>query len=97
VHGDPLNVVLTARGPPLLAFGLAGGGAAECDLVSVAIRERRFGLPVEELRGFCAAYGFDLRSWEHCDVLLRVRELLDCSFALAVSEDHPGATQQIEV
>jgi len=53
--------------------------------------------PVEELLGFCAAYGFDLRSWEHCEVLLRVRELLDCSFALAVSEDHPGATQQIEV
>ena len=97
VHGDPLNVVLTARGPLLLDFDLAGVGPAEWDLVSVAIRERRFGLPVEELRGFCAAYGFDLLSWEHFEVLLRVRELLDCSFALAVSEDHPRATQQIEV
>lgn len=97
VHGDPLNVVLTARGPLLLDFDLAGVGPAEWDLVSVAIRQRRFGLPVEELLGFCAAYGFDLLSWEHFEVLLRVRELLDCSFALAVSEDHPGATRQIEV
>src|SRR5439155_1201076 len=72
-------------------------GPAEWDLVSVAIRQRRFGLPVEELLGFCAAYRFDLLSWEHFEALLRVRELLDCSFALAVSEDHPGATQQIEV
>src|SRR5206468_1636719 len=35
VHGDPLNVVLTARGPLLLDFDLAGVGPAEWDLVSV--------------------------------------------------------------
>ena len=51
---------------------LAGIGPAEWDLVSVAVLQRRFGLPREELLRFCGAYGFDLSGWEDFEVLLSV-------------------------
>jgi len=97
VHGDPLNVVVAAGGPLLLDFDLAGIGPAEWDLVSVAVLQRRFGLPREELLRFCGAYGFDLSGWEDFEVLLSVRELLDCSFALAAIDADPRAEGELEV
>ncbi|MGH7856568.1 MAG: phosphotransferase [Candidatus Binatia bacterium] len=97
VHGDPANVVVIREGPLLLDFDLAGTGPAEWDLVSIAIRKRRFGLAPEAWNEFRSAYGFTRERWAGFEPLLRVRELLDASFVLASIDAHPEAVAELEV
>jgi aminoglycoside phosphotransferase (APT) family kinase protein len=97
VHGDPLNVVVTSEGPVLLDFDLAGCGPADWDLASVAVSHRRFGRSAEGLRQFSDAYGIDVRSWQSFETLVRVRELLDCSFALSLVGRDPAAAGELDL
>jgi Ser/Thr protein kinase RdoA (MazF antagonist) len=74
VHGDghPGNVVVTAAGPILVDFDLAGAGPAMWDLTIPVVHHRRFGAPGHMLSAFFAAYGSDpgdtpdSRSWSGC-------------------------------
>jgi Ser/Thr protein kinase RdoA (MazF antagonist) len=86
IHGDPTNVITSADGPVLIDFDLSGPGPPLWDLVSVAIRHRRFGLSLERLEECYDSYGFDPRGHFSFGDLLRLRELLDCSFALTASD-----------
>jgi hypothetical protein len=96
IHGDPTNVIMTADGPVLIDFDLSGPGPPSWDLVSIAIRHRRFGLSLEHLQQFYDSYGFDPPADVSFEDLLRVRELLDCSFALtAIHGDGPGADHEL--
>jgi hypothetical protein len=82
VHGDPANVIVTPTGPVLIDFDLSGRGPPLWDVVSVAVRQKRFGLSLAHIGEFYESYGRDSREDVGFDALLRVRELLDCSFAL---------------
>jgi hypothetical protein len=84
IHGDPANVIVTDDGPILHDFDLSGVGPAEWDLVSIAVRHRRFDLSEGDLAALSDAYGFDVRASPNFEELLHVRELLDCSFALTM-------------
>ena len=97
VHGDPTNVIVAEGGPVLLDFDLSGAGPAEWDLVSIAVRQRRFGLPERDLGAASDAYGFDVRAWPQFRELLRVRELLDCSFAMSLEGVDSRAREELDV
>ncbi len=97
IHGDPMNVIVTEDGPVLLDFDLSGVGPAEWDLVSIAVRHRRFGLSGRDIGVVSNAYGFDVRGWPHFQDLIRVRELLDCSFAMTIDRADPGARKELDL
>lgn len=84
VHGDahPGNVVVTAAGPILVDFDLAGAGPAMWDLTIPVVHHRRFGAPGHMLSAFFAAYGSDPRGHPGFEVLVRVQELLCISYVL---------------
>ena len=83
VHGDahPGNVVVTAAGPILVDFDLAGAGPAMWDL-TILVVHRRFGASGDVLSVFFAAYGSDPRGHSGFEVLVRVQELLCISYVL---------------
>jgi aminoglycoside phosphotransferase (APT) family kinase protein len=97
LHGDPLNVIVAAGGPILIDFDLAGVGPAEWDLATVAVGHRRFGRRAEGLEQFYSAYGFKGSCSPSFETLVQVRELLDCSFALALVDTEPAAAGQLDV
>ena len=90
-------MIATDDGPILHDFDLSGVGPAEWDLVSIAVRSRRFGLSEGDLGALSAAYGFDVRAWPHFEELLHVRELLDCSFALTMCGLDPDAQDELTI
>jgi len=91
IHGDPLNVIVTAAGPVLIDFDLAGVGPLEWDLVSVLIGHRRFRRPAAEIDQFLQAYDVTHFQSQSFDDLLKAREWLDCSFALSLVGVDPAA------
>jgi len=95
VHGDPLNVIVTAEEPVMIDFDLAGTGPAGWDLASVAMRVHRFGGDPEVFRDFADAYGGDGLRDPSFAGLLSIRELLDCSFALSLVGSDPGAEGEL--
>lgn len=99
LHGDatPGNVFLSTRGPLLIDFDLAGVGPREWDLTAIAVLRRRFGLAERETRSFYEAYGFDMRSWGNAGAVIRARELLDISLALARSAYSLVAARELDV
>jgi Ser/Thr protein kinase RdoA (MazF antagonist) len=78
VHGDahPGNVVVTAQGPVLVDFDLAGVGLASWDLTVAIVHHRRFGMPSRTLSAALRAYGTDPRGHPGFDTLARLQELL---------------------
>ena len=90
-------MIVAENGPVLLDFDLSGIGPAEWDLVSVAVRHRRFGLVERDLGAVFDAYGFDVRGWPHFEGCLRVRELLDCSFAMTLDGVDPRAREELDM
>ena len=84
VHGDahPGNVVVTATGPILVDFDLAGTGPAMWDLTIPVVHHRRFGAPGHILSEFFAAYGSDPRGHPGFETQVRVQELLCISYVL---------------
>jgi len=98
VHGDPTNVIMTAAGLVLIDFDLCGLGPPFWDVASVAVRHRRFGLSRGDLEGFYAAYGFAPAARGAFEDLVRLREVLDCSFALgAIGAKESAADQELEI
>ena len=97
IHGDPANVFTTDEGPMLIDFDLSGIGPPTWDLASIAIRQRRFALADGELGKFIDAYGSELFYGKAFERLLRVRELLDCSFVLSVSGEDTRAQEELAV
>ena len=98
VHGDPLNVIVTAEGPLLIDFDLAGIGPVAWDLVSVAMRAHRFGGETAAFDDFVDTYGADVHRHGSAAVLLRsIRELLDCSFALSLVGSDPAAPGELDI
>jgi aminoglycoside phosphotransferase (APT) family kinase protein len=97
VHGDPLNVIVTAEGPLLIDFDLAGIGPAAWDLVSVAMRAHRFGGERSAFYDFAEAYGDDVLRYAPAAPLLSIRELLDCSFALSLVGSDPAAPGELDI
>jgi len=98
VHGDPTNVIMTAAGLVLIDFDLCGLGPPLWDVASVAVRDRRFGLSRGDLDGFYTAYGFDPVARDAFEDLVRLREVLDCSFALsAVRGNESAVDQELEI
>ncbi|MBX6388430.1 MAG: aminoglycoside phosphotransferase family protein [Frankia sp.] len=78
IHGDMHygNVLcLPGRRLLLIDFDQVSRGPLEWDLVPNLVTARRFGLAAAEYDAFSAAYGYDLRSSPHADVLVRLREL----------------------
>ncbi len=93
VHGDPTNVIMTAGGVVLIDFDLCGLGPALWDVASVTVRHRRFGLSRSDLQGFYAGYRFDSAASCGLKDLVRLRELLDSSFALGAA---PGGSSAVD-
>jgi len=94
VHGDPTNVIMAADGLVLIDFDLCGLGPPLWDVASVAVRQRRFGLSLGDLEGFYGAYHFDAAASRGFEDLVRLRELLDCSFALEAAGDSGSVVDQ---
>nr|WP_297429723.1 hypothetical protein [uncultured Actinotalea sp.] len=84
VHGDvsPLNVLHTAAGPVLIDIDFVARGPREYDLFSAARRHVTGELDDAAYRGFCRAYGADVRGWEGFAVLDRVGRLGGVAFRL---------------
>jgi Ser/Thr protein kinase RdoA (MazF antagonist) len=98
VHGDPSpgNVVVTEAGPVLIDFDLAGAGPRAWDLTAGFVRVRRFGRPEDEVARLIRGYGADPRESPHFPVLLRLRELLDASYAMEQSVFRATARVELE-
>ena len=89
---------MTAAGLVLIDFDLCGLGPPLWDVASVAVRDRRFGLSRGDLDGFYTAYGFDPVARDAFEDLVRLREVLDCSFALsAVRGNESAVDQELEI
>ncbi|MER6952260.1 phosphotransferase [Nonomuraea sp. NPDC000554] len=77
IHGDAhaANLLRVDGQVVMLDFEVVARGPREWDLMPTSISRQRFGLPEEQYRAFCNAYGFDVRSWQGYTVLRDVREL----------------------
>lgn len=77
LHGDAHsgNVLVSCHGAVLTDFEHALRGPREWDLIPSLIALRRFDLGEEQYMEFVRGYGFDVREWEHCALLVRAREL----------------------
>ncbi|QDY78145.1 phosphotransferase family protein [Streptomyces qinzhouensis] len=100
IHGDAWggNCAVTEDGQRyLLDFERVSQGRREWDLTSTAVAVDTFGtLSDEEYERFCAAYGYDVRSWDGYPVMRDVRELRLVSFALQTADQHAGALEQAQ-
>ncbi|QNN54347.1 phosphotransferase family protein [Nocardioides mesophilus] len=90
IHGDvsPSNVLRTPTGPRLIDLDWVARAPREYDLASAARRVRAGEISRRAYAGFCAAYGFDVRSWPGLPVLDRVADLGGVAFRLWDSRHH---------
>ena len=97
VHGDPSpgNVVVTAAGPVLIDFDLAGAAPVTWDLTVAVVQVRRFGQPADGITRLIRAYGRDPRDEAGFPLLIRLRELLDTSYAM--EQSHSSAVARAEL
>ncbi|MGW1144956.1 phosphotransferase family protein [Streptomyces sp. NPDC002454] len=100
IHGDAWegNCAVTSDGRRfLLDFERVSLGLREWDLTSTAIKKDSFGtLTAEEYDRFCAAYGYDVRTWSGYPVMRAVRELRLVTFAFQTAAQDPSALWQAE-
>lgn len=84
VHGDvsPANVLHGADGPVLIDLDFVARAPREYDLTSAARRFEAGEIDRAAYRGFCDAYGSDVRSWEGRVLLDRVAQLGGVAFRL---------------
>jgi len=90
IHGDvsPSNVMRTASGPRLIDLDWVARAPREYDLASAARRLRSGEISRRSYLGFCAAYGFDVRSWPGLPLLDRIADLGGVAFRLWDSRQH---------
>jgi hypothetical protein len=90
IHGDvsPSNVMRTPAGPRLIDLDWVAWAPREYDLASAARRVRAGEISRRTYDSFCAAYGFDVRSWPGLPVLDRIADLSGVAFRLWDSRHH---------
>ncbi|MFS0700560.1 phosphotransferase family protein [Cellulomonas sp. 179-A 4D5 NHS] len=93
VHGDvsPGNTVRSGTTPLLIDLDFVARAPREYDLTSAARRFVAGDIDAAAYRGFCAAYGFDVLTWDGRTVLDRVAELGGVAFRLW-DDVHHGRT-----
>ncbi|CAL9561244.1 hypothetical protein SUDANB58_04646 [Streptomyces sp. enrichment culture] len=93
IHGDalPRNVHVGPDGPVLVDLETFSSDLREHDLVVMALSRDRYGLPAEAYDSFTAAYGWDVREWEGCDVLRGARETASCAWVAQHAPGNPRA------
>jgi aminoglycoside phosphotransferase (APT) family kinase protein len=93
VHGDalPRNVHIGPDGPVLVDLETFSHDLREHDLVVMALSLDRYGLPAEEYAAFTAAYGWDVRDWDGCEVLRGARETASCAWVAQHAPADPAA------
>jgi aminoglycoside phosphotransferase (APT) family kinase protein len=98
IHGDalPRNVHVGPDGPVLVDLETFAADLREHDLVVMALSRDRYGLPAEAYDSFTAAYGWDVREWEGCQVLRGARETASCAWVAQHAPGSPGARAEFE-
>ncbi|MGN6251128.1 MAG: phosphotransferase enzyme family protein [Marmoricola sp.] len=84
LHGDVSldNALWTTHGPRLIDPDWVARGPLEYDLASAARRFTRGEIDRTSYRGFCAAYGHDVRGWDGLPLLDRIADLGALAFRL---------------
>jgi Phosphotransferase enzyme family len=90
IHGDvsPSNVMWSPAGPRLIDLDWVGRAPREYDLSSASRRVANGEMSPETYDAFCAAYGFDVRSWAGLPLLDRIADLGGVAFRLWDSRHH---------
>lgn len=90
IHGDvsPSNVMRTPTGPRLIDLDWVGRAPREYDLSSASRRVANGEISKKAYARFCAAYGFDVRSWPGLPLLNRIADLGGVAFRLWDSRHH---------
>jgi Phosphotransferase enzyme family len=89
IHGDalPRNVHVGRGGPVLVDLETFSSDLREHDLVVMALSRDRYGPAPAAYDAFTAAYGWDVREWDGCEVLRGARETASCAW---VAQHAPG-------
>ena len=100
IHGDahPNNAMLTRTGDVVMGdWDHAAIGPREWDLAQVHYTHRRFRHPsAAELDAFAEGYGWDIRTWEHLDTVVHIRELTGLGSYIRTAAERPFARQELQ-
>jgi hypothetical protein len=93
VHGDALlrNVHVGPDGPVLVDLETFSADLREHDLVVMALSRDRYGLAAAAYEAFVAAYGWDVREWDGCEVLRGARETASAAWVAQHAPGNPAA------
>lgn len=93
IHGDalPRNVHVGPEGTVLVDLETFASDFREHDLVVMALSRDRYGLPPESYDTFTGTYGWDVRTWEGCEVLRGARETASCAWVAQHAPTNPKA------
>jgi Ser/Thr protein kinase RdoA (MazF antagonist) len=99
IHGDAHTGSLIAGlgGVVICDFDTAAHGPREWDLIPLAANTARFAELTDEQDQMAAAYGLDIRDWEHYATMRRIRELQVLVAPLPILADDPGVRDQWEI
>ena len=99
IHGDahPGNLIRAPGGTVVLGdWDHVAIGPPEWDLAQVHYTSRRLGYPAqEEVEGFGAAYGWDIRDWPGIETLVAIREVSGLSPYVRNSPAQPFARREL--
>lgn len=93
IHGDAWagNVVSTDHGVTLLDLERCTVGPPEWDLTSTACRLTSYStLSAADYADYCAAYGYDVTTWEGFDIFRDIRELRVTCYASYRAQANPA-------
>lgn len=98
IHGDvsPSNVMRATAGPRLIDLDWVARAPREYDLAAASRRFRDGEISQETYAGFCAAYGFDVLTWEGLPVLDRIADLGGVAFRLWDCRHHDRGLDWVE-
>jgi Ser/Thr protein kinase RdoA (MazF antagonist) len=96
IHGDAhdSSLIPGPEGVVICDFDTAAYGPRECDLMPVAVNSARFAGFEADQDEIAAAYGLDVREWEHYPVMRRIRELQVMTAVLPILRIDPGVRAQ---
>lgn len=99
IHGDahPGNLIRAPRGAVVLGdWDHVAIGPPEWDLAQVHYTSRRLGYPArEDVEGFGAAYGWDIRDWPGIETLVAIREVSGLSPYVRNTPAQPFARREL--
>lgn len=99
IHGDAhiASLIAGPGGAVLCDFDTAAHGPREWDLMPTAANTARFAHMTDDQDRMAAAYGFDIREWEHYPTMRRIRELQVLVAPLPILAIDPGVRAQWEL